>query len=102
MGLQSTFRALVPAILLMGLLGGCVLAPKGTEQERARLERAGQTLETPREQRSVPDLPAEAQWQDVLQRAFLVNGDLEATYFEWKAAMAGIDIAAAYPNSNVS
>jgi outer membrane protein TolC len=38
----------------------------------------------------------------VLQRAFLVSGELEAAFFEWKAAVERIEIASAYPNSNVA
>jgi outer membrane protein TolC len=37
----------------------------------------------------------------VLHRAFLANGDLEASWFEWKAAMQRIDMAGTWPNSNV-
>jgi outer membrane protein TolC len=47
-------------------------------------------------------LPAVATWQDVLSRAFLANGELESSYFEWKAAFARIDQVATWPNSNVA
>lgn len=43
-----------------------------------------------------------AQWRDVLSRAFLVNGELESAYFEWKAALARVDQAAVWPNTNVA
>jgi outer membrane protein TolC len=91
------------AILVFGLLllSGCVLAPEGTKQEQAKLDHNGQAYEPPVEKRALPEVPQPATWQDVLQRAFLANGDLEASYFEWKAAMARIDMAAAWPNSNV-
>ncbi|MCI0363352.1 MAG: TolC family protein [Phycisphaerales bacterium] len=46
-------------------------------------------------------MPPQPTWQDVLHRAFLANGDLEAAYFDWKAAVERIGIASAYPNSNV-
>jgi len=54
------------------------------------------------EMRALPKLPQPASWQVVLHRAFLANGDLEASYFEWKAAMARIDIAAAWPTAMYS
>jgi outer membrane protein TolC len=54
------------------------------------------------EARQVPDLPAAADWHDVLSRAFLVNGELESAYFEWKAAFARIDQAATWPNTNLA
>jgi outer membrane protein TolC len=37
-----------------------------------------------------------------LSRAFRANGELECAYFEWKAALARIDQAAVWPNSNVT
>jgi outer membrane protein TolC len=54
------------------------------------------------EARQIPELPAVATWQDVLSRAFLANGELESSYFEWKAAFTRIDQVATWPNSNVA
>jgi outer membrane protein TolC len=79
------------------LLAGCVLAPKETRDEQARLDRAGSTYQS--EQRDLPELPSPSTWREVLQRALLANGDLEASYFEWKAAMAKIPQVATWPNS---
>jgi cobalt-zinc-cadmium efflux system outer membrane protein len=93
---------LIGTVSLAGLLGGCVLAPRGTDAEKERLAAAGVAFETPFERRTLPELPAEPNWRDVLHRAFLANGDLEASYFQWKAAMARIDMAAAWPNTNLS
>lgn len=84
------------------LLGGCVLRPPGTTEESARLEQAGKPYARPVEQRSLPELPENPTWQDVLHRAFLANGDLEAAYFDWAAAFARIDQAANWPNSNIA
>lgn len=84
------------------LLSGCVLAPKGTSDEQARLRAAGGPFENPVEKRVLPILPAHPTWQEVLHRAFLANGDLEAAYFEWKAALAQIPQAAGYPNTNLA
>lgn len=95
---QSTLLA---SVLMAGLLPGCALTPEGTKHEQAKLAEAGKPYEPPVEQRSLPDLPASPTWQDVLHRAFLANGDLEASYFEWKAAVERIEMASAYPNSNV-
>lgn len=91
------------SLLSVGLLlGGCVLAPKGTQEEQAKMQAAGAIYEKPFEQRQLPDLPAEPGWQDLLHRAFLANGDLEASYFEWQAAVHRIEMASAYPNTNLS
>ena len=89
-------------ISITALLGGCVLRPPGTAEEAARLEQAGKRYAPPVEQREVPELPENPTWQDVLHRAFLANGDLEAAYFDWAAAFARIDQAANWPNSNVA
>lgn len=54
------------------------------------------------EARQLPELPAVVSWQDALSRAFLANGELESSYFEWRAAFARIDQVATWPNTNVA
>ena len=93
---------LVATGTILSLLGGCVLSPKGTQEEKQRLERTGKAFETPIEKRQLPELSQPTDWPQVLQRSFLANGELEAAYFDWKAAYARIEQAAAWPNSNVS
>jgi outer membrane protein, heavy metal efflux system len=83
-------------------VGGCVLRPRQTADERAKVAAASQPFETPLAARELPDLPPVVEWRDVLSRAFLVNGDLESAYFEWKAALARVDQAATWPNTNVA
>ena len=83
-------------------LSGCVLAPHGTGDEQAKLNAASPPFEPRIEARQLPELPAVATWQDVLSRAFLANGELESSYFEWKAAFTRIDQVATWPNSNVA
>jgi outer membrane protein TolC len=78
------------------------LAPQGTRDEQAKLNAASPPFEPQIGARQLPELPAVASWQDVLSRAFLANGELESSYFEWKAAFARIDQAATWPNSNVA
>ncbi|MFI5381617.1 MAG: TolC family protein [Tepidisphaerales bacterium] len=90
------------AVGAMLLLSGCVLAPKETKDEQHRLELAGKAYEPEIDRRAIAPLPAAPSWPDVLQRAFLTNGDIEAAYFDWKAAMARVQQAGAYPNTNVS
>jgi len=90
------------ALLGLLLLAGCSLAPRQAGEERERMEAAGAAYDTPAPQRLVADLPADAQWRDILRHAFLSNGDLEAAYFAWRAAIERIDIAAGYPNTNVN
>ena len=89
-------------LTLLISLTGCSLAPAETADEEARIERAGRRFEVPIERRAQPDLPARPTWRDVLQHAFLANGDLEEAYFEWKAAVDRVGAASAYPNTNLS
>ncbi len=81
--------------------GGCALTPSGTKEEKALIEQAGKPYEQKFEARELPELPLAPSWANVLERAFLANGDLEASYFDWKASFQRIEIASAYPNSNV-
>jgi cobalt-zinc-cadmium efflux system outer membrane protein len=90
------------SICLSVSLSGCVLAPRAAKEERARVAAAGEPYDRPLHERVLPDLPPEPGWRDLLQRAFLANGDLEAAYLDWKAAVIRIDRAAGYPNTNVS
>ena len=99
---MGRLRTGIFALALALLASGCVLAPKGTDAERERMEQAGRAYAKAAAERTVPDVPAPADWRDLLHRAFLANGDLEASWFEWNAAMARIDMAAAWPNSNLA
>jgi outer membrane protein, heavy metal efflux system len=84
------------------LFSGCVLAPKEAKHEEAALRAAGRPYEQPIQRRALPELPSEPGWQDILHRAFLANGDLEAAYFEWAAAVSRIQQAGAYPNTPIT
>jgi outer membrane protein, heavy metal efflux system len=53
------------------------------------------------EERTLPELPDAPTWRDVLRRSLLANGDLEAAYFEWRAAVDRIDVASAWPNTRL-
>jgi len=79
-------------------VSGCVMAPKGTQAERAKAEQIGKIYE----KHEVPPLPGNPTWRDVLQQAFLANGELESRYFEWRAALERVTEAASYPNTNLS
>lgn len=97
-----TYRVLIFTIGLATGLSGCVLAPHGTRDEQEKLNTASPPFEPRIEARQIPEVPAIATWQDVLSRAFLANGELESSYFEWKAAFTRIDQVATWPNSNVA
>jgi hypothetical protein len=84
------------------LLGGCVLAPREAKNEKASLERAGEPYRQPFEKRALPELPAQPELRDVLHRASLANGDLEAAYYKWATAFHKIQQAGGYPNTPLS
>jgi outer membrane protein TolC len=94
--------ALFSATAAAVLFSGCVLAPKEAKHEEAAMQGAGQPYRKPFERRALPELPTEPDWRDILHRAFLANGDLEAAYFEWAAALSRIQQAGAYPNTPIS
>ena len=93
------YQLLLPLAVGALVLPGCVLSPKGASQEQQRLDRAGEPYEAEVEKRQLPEIPSPATWADVLHRALLANGDVEASYFEWKAAMTQIPQVATWPNS---
>lgn len=98
---MKSLKPIALALAAAVMLSGCVLTPKGADAETARLNEAGREYEPPVEERQLPELPEEPTWRDVLRRAFLANGELEAAYFEWKAAMQRVPQAAGYPNQSV-
>ncbi len=98
---RRAIRHGVLALALVAGAGGCSFAPPGTDAEKNRLADVGERYEPPFEQRSLPEVPAEPAWPDLLHRAFMANGEVEAAYFEWKAAVERIGIASAWPNSRI-
>lgn len=104
--LRGTAAPTTASLALLALAGfalaGCTLTPPGADEEAERLAEAGKTYEPKFEARPLPDLPESPDWRDVLRRSFLANGDLEAAYFRWKAAVERVGIEGAYPSSDVS
>ena len=98
-----TLRLLI-SIALTGALSGCVLAPREAKNEKEELRRVGRVAEyqRPFEKRELPELPPQPHWQDVLRRSLLANGELEAAYHEWAAAVHRIQQAGGYPNTPLS
>ncbi len=99
--LEKHSAQVILRLAILIALGGCTLAPEESADEKARALEQGAPYEAAFDQRPLPELPDRPQWQDVLHRALLAHGDLEASYFEWRAAVERIGIAAAYPNTNV-
>ncbi|MFT3787534.1 MAG: TolC family protein [Tepidisphaeraceae bacterium] len=83
------------------LLSGCVIKPGDSGKEVDRLNATGKQFGFTVSQRALPELPTGPTWQGVLQRAFLANGDLEASYHEWAMAVQRIDQTGTWPTSPV-
>src|SRR5262245_52167260 len=85
------------AILLSALvaLAACTLEPEGTDEQFARLRDAGAQAawSQPPARRELPDLPAAPTRTDVVARALLANGELEASWHEWRAALEDVLVA---------
>ncbi|MCC7146114.1 MAG: TolC family protein [Phycisphaeraceae bacterium] len=91
------------ALILLVLTAGCVIEPKGYQEEKQKLAAAGKPYaQKDPQKRDLPPLPDDPDWPDLLQRAFLANGELESAYYQWQAAAARVRIAAAYPNTNLT
>ncbi|HET6203890.1 MAG TPA: TolC family protein [Planctomycetota bacterium] len=86
-------------VLLAVLAGGCAIHPGGEEEERARAEAAGAPYGRPFEERVLPDLPPDASIEDLVRHALLANAELEAKFFEWRAALERIPQAASPPGT---
>jgi len=95
-------RAIATTALAMIGIQGCALTPRGTGEEQSRVEDALAAYSVPRQERALPDLPERPTWREVLHRALVANGDLEAAVHEWRASLARVDEAAGYPNSNLT
>ena len=78
------------AVALLALASGCALHPEGEDAERERAAEQGRAYEKPWETRELPPLPPNAPWKEILRRAFLANGELEARWWEWRAALERI------------
>lgn len=100
---QLTWSRKLSAVLGFSVaLAGCTLAPPGTLEEQGKVGELSTLFEPPPSPDQLPHVPARVDWRAVLRRAFLANGELRSAYFEWKAALARIDQAATWPNSNVA
>jgi len=80
------------------IFGACTLRPEGTFMEQNRAAREGEAYRLPKQ---LPELPEKPTWRDLLHRAFLANGELEAGYHEWRAALSRVDKEAAWPNTSL-
>lgn len=96
-----SFHESIGALALISLSSACILAPKGFDEERERAKNAAPAFDVPFERRELPAITDAGDWRQLLQRAFLANGELEARWHEWRAALANVERESAWPNANV-
>ncbi len=92
--------AFAPACVAVAL-ASCVLAPAGYDEERRRALDAGAPYASPDDERVLPELDPQPTWRALLARAFAANGELEAAYFDWRAALERVESAAGWPNTSL-
>ncbi len=90
-------NSFVAALLLTGL-ASCLLTPDGLDEERDAARDAGAPYAESHAERVLPDIPEPATERDLLRRAFLAHGGVEATWHAWRAALAEVDVASAWPS----
>jgi len=93
------FRILVPGALL---LAGCVLAPKGLDDEQQALAREDHEWSKPVAERALPELSAEPTIEELLRRAELANPELERAWQDWRGALARVISESSWPDTNLS
>lgn len=100
---RAVFGRVLPLLLTGSLLvGGCAFNRRQIDAEEQRLEAAAGSWLVPNEQRELPWLAEQPDWPEVLQRAFAANGDLEAAYHRWAAAVARLRGMSSYPDGNLA
>ena len=75
------------SVVMMGLLVGCTVHPRGELAERREAVAAGTQYALPAEKRVLPKLEADAGPEDLVRYALLANGEVEAKYWAWRAAL---------------
>jgi len=83
-------------------LAGCVLAPKGLDDEQQALAREDREWSKPVEERTLPELPSEPAIEDLLRRAELANPELEAAWQDWRGALARVISESSWPDTSLS
>ena len=78
-------------VALLWCLSACVMRPDGEDGERQAADAAGKGgFDVPMAQRKLPELPPDAPLEQFVRHAGLANGELEARFFEWRAALERI------------
>ncbi len=96
-------RLVLVCMAVFAMLAACrrVVVPQGEPAERARAESEGAPFALPVEQRRLPDLSNSATLTRVLEYAYNTNGDLEAAYRDWRAAIERVVPAGSLPDPQV-
>jgi outer membrane protein, heavy metal efflux system len=94
--LRNKSRVLALVLAASVFFSGCGLfRPAGEKAERDKANAAGKNYTEPVE---LPPLPEKPSQDDYLQYAFLANSDLQARYWEWRAAIEQVPQVSSLPN----
>ncbi len=95
------FRGVFLVALWVGVFSGCLLLPRGFEdQEQRSREMAERYLQPWLKQPPLP-LEGEADLETLVEYAWRTNGAVRAALLEWVAAVARVRDQAGYPNTNL-
>ena len=81
------------SVVLLTLLTGCTVHPRGELAARQEALAAGTPYAAPFEKRELPELQADAGPEELARYALLANGDVEAKYWAWRAALEQVPMA---------
>lgn len=93
------WRAALGACLITS---ACTFAPPGLDDERARSASFGAAYDAPFEKRELPALSDAPALDELWSRALRSNGELEARWREWRAALEVVIQRSSSPNTNLS
>ena len=92
------------SIILLLVFGGCsfTVSPPGESGERANIAAEQRPYREQVTSREVPDISQDATLREVVLYALMVNGEVEASYYEWAAAIEQVVLAGALPDPKIS
>lgn len=95
----------LPAVMLATALmasSACSFQPQGMAEQQQALLQAGVIWQQKLEQRASAPLPAPCNTDDLVERALSFNGEAEAAWQQWRAALERVEQASAWPNSKLA
>jgi outer membrane protein, heavy metal efflux system len=86
-GMLTSLKHAAALLMVAVSAAGCTMHPRGEADERKLARDAGIAYTRPFEKRVLPDLKSDAEPEELVRYALLANGDVEAKYWQWRAAL---------------